>query len=135
MENDNEKLASFYKAAKKRRVVLNMTEFAKKLGYSREHIYHLMSSDATVRPQTLAAAEALAGTPVIKLSMMEDEMFTERSERAIAREAIIRVMAQKMKELEHAVTKRPLTEVSLDFDRAVEREVKRSLDEWLKRSS
>jgi hypothetical protein len=130
MAADNEKLQEIYDELKRKRLVLSKGEFAKKVGYSRAHLHQLMSSDDKIPPDILSKAFGLlAGTPVIKLSTTDEQLNNERTERAIAREAIIKVMVQKIKEIEHAVTKRPLTDVSLDFDRSVEREIKHSLRE------
>lgn len=136
MSEDNKKLTQIYEELKRRRLVLSKGEFAKKLGYSRAHLHQLMSSDDKVPPDILSKAFGLlAETPVIKLTMTEEQMYNERTERTIAREALIKLMFQEIKELKAVVMKRPLTEISLDLDRAAKRAAELDLDEWLKRSS
>jgi transcriptional regulator with XRE-family HTH domain len=136
MGKDNEKLLEIYNEAKRRRLVLSKGEFAKKLGYSRAHIHQLMSSDDNVSPDILSKAVAvLSETPVIRMSIKEEELLNERTERTIAREAMIKLIFQELKELKAHVMKRPLREISMDLDRAAERAAKLDLDEWLKQSS
>ncbi len=59
MSHKSELLNDIYKKLKEKRVVLNKTEFAAKLGYSRPHLHRLMKEDDDIPDELMKGANKL----------------------------------------------------------------------------
>lgn len=59
-----DKLEQLYKKAKQRRVVLNRDEFAKKLDYSRSHIYKMQQGEFDISDEILNLAEKISNETI-----------------------------------------------------------------------
>lgn len=135
MVKNKELLLTLYEEAKRKRIVLNQSEFAKAVGKSRVHLFNKMTE---IPDEIIEKAQKLLETKDVKKETEPakflvnhdlNKFLGERIELGAAREAAIRVLVIWMKEVYAEVFKRPFVEVSLEFDRLAANELMQILDQ------
>lgn len=123
---NKEILIQLYEEAKSKRIVLNQSEFADKMGFSRIHLFKNMKEipDNVIN----RARELLIPKGVVVEGEFKSQMIGQRIGTTAAIEAMLRTIRAKHIELEVLVTKRPYAEVALEFDRVAEAELKHILE-------
>lgn len=121
---NKEILIQLFKEAKSKRIVLNQSEFAKRIGFSRIHLFKNMKE---IPDDVIEKARELLKPKAVVVEGDFNQMVGQRIATTAAIEAIMRTLRADHLELKSLVTKRPYAEVELEFDRIAEAELKHIL--------